>query len=80
MISKKFRFFLFRLKKGSLSGISSDEQKEVFQLTSTAEKPSAAPKKRKTQTTASTRKQKTTKNSTTYDNIRIDILKEKCLM
>jgi len=58
---------LFYKNKGSALGVSSNEQKEVFSLTSTTGKSPTVSKKRDSQNSISSRRQKTAKNSTTYN-------------
>ncbi len=60
-------FVFFYKKKGSPLGVSSDEQKEVFSLTSATGKLPTVSKKRDSQAAIPSRRQKTAKKSTTYD-------------
>jgi hypothetical protein len=64
-------FILFFPEKGSALGISGDEQKEVFALTTTTitttGKSPTVSKKRVSQNSISPHRKKTEKKSTTYD-------------
>ncbi len=60
-------FVFFYKKKGSPLGVSSDEQKEVFALTSAKGKLPTVSKKRDSQSSIPPRRHKTGKKSTTYD-------------
>jgi hypothetical protein len=57
---------LFSKKKGSALGVSSDEQKEVFALTTSGKLPTVS-KKRDSENSSPSRRQKISKKSTTYD-------------